>query len=238
MRSTMRLATAVLLLGLIIVVTGRQEENDPCVYEGLSSDDALLCRGLEVLYPEVGNISCMYVPDCSNYREKITSWPEPIVKFHGALEDAKYMLIMVDPDAPSRSSPIARFWRHWLVTDIRGTDMKNGRIQGQELTPYQPPTPPAQTGFHRYQFFVYLQEGKSISLLSEENDSRGAWNMERFLSRFHFNEPEASTQFLTQSHEDSPGGGGNAPKGKAEITASQALGSLFQVCAYLQWAGL
>ncbi|XP_064128765.1 phosphatidylethanolamine-binding protein 4 isoform X2 [Loxodonta africana] len=209
MRSTMRLATAVLLLGLIIVVTGRQEENDPCVSEALSSEDALLCRGLEVLYPEVGNISCMYVPDCSNYREKITHWPEPIVKFHGALE---------------------------------GTDMKNGRIQGQELTPYQPPTPPAQTGFHRYQFFVYLQEGKIISLLPEENDSRGAWNMERFLNRFHFNEPEASTQFLTQNYEDSPaqspGGGGNAPKGKAEITASQALGSLFQVCAYLQWAGL
>lgn len=40
-------------------------------------------------------------------------------------------------------------------------------------TAYQPPSPPAQTGFHRYQFFVYLQEGKTISLLPKENKTRG-----------------------------------------------------------------
>lgn len=34
------------------------------------------------------------------------------------LQDAKYILVMVDPDAPSRYNPRARFWRHWLVTDI------------------------------------------------------------------------------------------------------------------------
>ncbi|KAM9195113.1 phosphatidylethanolamine-binding protein 4 [Dugong dugon] len=219
MGSTMRLATAVLLLGLIMVVTGGEEENDPCVYEAISNDDALLCKGLEVLYPELGNIGCMYVPDCSNYRQKITRWPGPIVKFHGALEDATYILIMVDPDAPSRSSPTARFWRHWLVTDISGTDMKKGKIQGQELSSYQPPSPPAHTGFHRYQFFVYLQEGKTISLLSKENKTRGSWDMDKFLNRFHLNEPEASTQFLTQNYQDSsglqsPGGGENEPKDK------------------------
>lgn len=35
------------------------------------------------------------------------------------LQGATYLLVMVDPDAPSRSSPKARFWRHWLVTDIK-----------------------------------------------------------------------------------------------------------------------
>ena len=35
------------------------------------------------------------------------------------LQDAAYILVMVDPDAPSRSSPKARFWRHWLVSDIK-----------------------------------------------------------------------------------------------------------------------
>lgn len=38
---------------------------------------------------------------------------------------------------------------------------------------YQPPSPPAKTGFHRYQFFIYLQEGKNISLHSKENKTRG-----------------------------------------------------------------
>lgn len=38
---------------------------------------------------------------------------------------------------------------------------------------YQPPSPPAQSGFHRYQFFIYLQEEKTISLLPKENKTRG-----------------------------------------------------------------
>lgn len=35
------------------------------------------------------------------------------------LQDATYILVMVDPDAPSKSFPKARFWRHWLVTNIK-----------------------------------------------------------------------------------------------------------------------
>ncbi|ELW52790.1 Phosphatidylethanolamine-binding protein 4 [Tupaia chinensis] len=116
---TMRLAAAILWLGLLMVVTGDVEENDLCEYEALMDEDVVLCRGLEVLYPELGNVGCMFIPDCNNFRQKITSWTEPIVKFPGALEGATYILVMVDPDAPSRSEPKARFWRHWLVTDIK-----------------------------------------------------------------------------------------------------------------------
>ncbi|KAF4019404.1 hypothetical protein G4228_011111 [Cervus hanglu yarkandensis] len=83
---TMRLATAALLLGLAAVVTGEEEDNDLCVYEALPDNDAVLCKGLKVFYPELGNIGCMIVPECNNYRQKITTWPEPIVKFPQALE--------------------------------------------------------------------------------------------------------------------------------------------------------
>uniref|UniRef100_A0A9L0SK23 Phosphatidylethanolamine binding protein 4 n=1 Tax=Equus caballus TaxID=9796 RepID=A0A9L0SK23_HORSE len=201
---TMRLAVAALFLGVTMVATEDEDENDPCVYEALPDNDAVLCKGLEVFYPELGNVGCMFVPVCNNYRQKITHWPEPIVKFPWAMEGATYILVMVDPDAPSRSSPSAQFWRHWLVTDIKGIDLKKGKIQGQELTAYQPPSPPAQSGFHRYQFFIYLQEEKTISLLPKENKTRGSWKMDRFLNRFHLNEPEASTQFMTQNYQDSP----------------------------------
>uniref|UniRef100_A0A4W2IF50 Phosphatidylethanolamine binding protein 4 n=2 Tax=Bos TaxID=9903 RepID=A0A4W2IF50_BOBOX len=169
---TMRLVTAALLLGLAVAVTGEEEDTDLCVYEALPDNDAVLCKGLKVFYPELGNIGCMIVPECNNYRQKITTWPEPIVKFPQALDDAAYILVMVDPDAPSRSSPKARFWRHWLVSDIKGSDMKIGKIQGQELSPYHPPSPPAHSGLHRYQFFVYLQEGRTISLSPKENKTR------------------------------------------------------------------
>ncbi|XP_059745035.1 phosphatidylethanolamine-binding protein 4 isoform X2 [Bos taurus] len=175
---TMRLVTAALLLGLAVAVTGEEEDADLCVYEALPDNDAVLCKGLKVFYPELGNIGCMIVPECNNYRQKITTWPEPIVKFPQALDDAAYILVMVDPDAPSRSSPKARFWRHWLVSDIKGSDMKIGKIQGQELSPYHPPSPPAHSGLHRYQFFVYLQEGRTISLSPKENKTRaGRWQV-------------------------------------------------------------
>uniref|UniRef100_A0A8D1XEZ1 Phosphatidylethanolamine binding protein 4 n=2 Tax=Sus scrofa TaxID=9823 RepID=A0A8D1XEZ1_PIG len=177
---TMRLATAALFLGLTMAVPGDEEDSDPCVYEALSDSDAVLCKGLKVFYPELGNLGCMVVPECNNYRQKITSWTEPIVKFPGALDGATYILVMVDPDAPSRSSPKAQFWRHWLVTDIKGTDIRKGKIQGQELS--------------------------------------RSWKMDKFLSRFHLSEPEASTQFMTQYYQDSqklqPGEGSSEPKDK------------------------
>ncbi|KAM5229711.1 phosphatidylethanolamine-binding protein 4 isoform 1-T2 [Hipposideros larvatus] len=214
---TMRLATAALILSLMMVVTTDEEENDQCMYEALPDIDAVLCKGLEVFYPELGNIGCMFVPDCNNYRQKITQWPAPTVKFPRALEDATYLLVMVDPDAPSRSNPQSRFWRHWLVADIKGIDLKKGKIWGQELSAYQPPAPPTQTGFHRYQFFVYLQKGRTISLLPGENKTRASWKMDRFLNRYDLNEPEASTQYMTQNYQDSPnfqaaGGRSSEPK--------------------------
>lgn len=30
-----------------------------------------------------------------------------------------YIRVMVDPDAPSRISPSAAYWRHWLVANIQ-----------------------------------------------------------------------------------------------------------------------
>ncbi|XP_040827323.1 phosphatidylethanolamine-binding protein 4-like [Ochotona curzoniae] len=221
MEWAMRLATAALLLGVVMVTTGDEEENDPCVYEALPDEDAVLCKGLGVFYPELGNIGCMFIPDCDNFRQKITTWTEPIVKFPGALDGASYILVMVDPDAPSRSEPRSRFWRHWLVVDIKGADLKKGKIQGQELTAYQPPSPPAHSGFHRYQFFVYLQEGRVISLLPKENKTRASWKMDSFLNRYRLNEPEASTQFMTQNYQDSPrlqasGNGNGNDKAKSQ----------------------
>ncbi|XP_077622715.1 phosphatidylethanolamine-binding protein 4 isoform X3 [Crocuta crocuta] len=186
MGGTMKLAVVALFLALTIVVPRNVEDSDTCTYEALSDTDAVVCKGLQVFYPELGNIGCMFVPDCNNYRQKITHWNEPIVKFPRALE---------------------------------GTDMKKGKIQGQELSAYQPPSPPARSGFHRYQFFIYLQEGQNISLHSKENKTRGNWKMDKFLNRFHLSEPEASTQFMTENYQDSPNyqppaGGSSEPTDK------------------------
>ncbi|XP_006778440.1 PREDICTED: phosphatidylethanolamine-binding protein 4 [Myotis davidii] len=229
----MRLATAALFVGLAMVVTGFQGKEELCAPKAVNATDTDFCKGLEVFYPEVGDVSCMVVPSCNSYRQKITAWPPPTVKFPKASESATYILIMVDPDAPSRSSPQARFWRHWLVTDIKGADLKKGEIKGQELSDYQPPTPPPLSGFHRYQFSVYLQEGKTISLLPEESEGRGFWEMDKFLSRSQLSEPEASTQFITQNHKDSPDAdvpvrGSSKPRDQLKTS-----GLAFPVCVHI-----
>ncbi|XP_012889863.1 PREDICTED: phosphatidylethanolamine-binding protein 4-like [Dipodomys ordii] len=86
--------------------------------------------------------------------------------------------------------------------DEGGSNIKKGKIQGRELTAYRPPTPPAATGFHRYQFFLYPQGEKIISLLPKENKTRGSWKMDSFLTRYQLNEPAASTQFMTKNAQD------------------------------------
>ncbi|XP_034025877.1 phosphatidylethanolamine-binding protein 4 isoform X2 [Thalassophryne amazonica] len=73
------------------------------------------------------------------------------------LQNMMYTLVMVDPDAPSRTNPTSAYWRHWLVVDIQGSSLKNGMVKGRTLTEYARPTPPRNSGFHRYQFMLFEQ---------------------------------------------------------------------------------
>ncbi|XP_074065263.1 phosphatidylethanolamine-binding protein 4 isoform X2 [Macrotis lagotis] len=197
----------ILMVVLVVMVTGHLSENEDrtCVYEVLSQEDALFCKGnLNVIYPEIGKIGCIYVPQCNNFRQKIGSWGKPSIKYSQAHEDKKYVLIMVDPDAPSRNYPRNRYWRHWLVANISGHSLKTGNINGHELTGYQPPSPPPQTGFHRYQFSLFEQpeKGKVITLTSKEKAKRGSWSISDFIKHFHLGTPVATSQFLTQNYQD------------------------------------
>ena len=88
-----------------------------------------LHRGLKIFYPELGNIGCMIVPECNNYRQKITTWPEPIVKFPQALEVSELAWlewegpseIQVPSESASLSdgncvqSQMSRVWRYQIT---------------------------------------------------------------------------------------------------------------------------
>lgn len=67
-----------------------------------------------------------------------------------------YTLFMLDPDAPSKQSPRARNWLHWLVVNVPGNDLKSGTL----IVDYNPPTPPEDSGRHRYIFVVLQQQGR------------------------------------------------------------------------------
>uniref|UniRef100_A0A663MDH0 Phosphatidylethanolamine binding protein 4 n=1 Tax=Athene cunicularia TaxID=194338 RepID=A0A663MDH0_ATHCN len=144
-----------------------------------------LLGDVEIIYPELGDVGCTYIPKCHWYRRRISrEWGSPRVRYPQA--DKKYVLVLVDPDAPSRANPRNRFWRHWLVTDIPVSSHSTGSI-------YWGPSSPG----------VSLRTGVPHS--PPLPLSPGAWAMESFEKRFWLGSPVASTQFLTKHYEDYQG---------------------------------
>ncbi|XP_005992654.1 phosphatidylethanolamine-binding protein 4 isoform X2 [Latimeria chalumnae] len=198
---------SILLLFMGVFVLVVQEvvysvEDEVCYFEKLNEEDSKFCRGkLWVIFPGLGDVSCRFIPECKEFRKMIsTEWLAPVVQYSKANENENYVMIMVDPDAPRRDQPRFRYWRHWLVTDILGKNLKAGVIKGKTLSEYRRPTPPQNTGYHRYQFLIYSQPPNTvISLSPEEKESFGGWNVSRFVARFNLGKPVAKTQFMTRS---------------------------------------
>ncbi|XP_026718942.1 phosphatidylethanolamine-binding protein 4 isoform X2 [Athene cunicularia] len=126
-RGRMKLLGALLLAAGLLGPAARGEQHprtdEPprtCFFQLLSGEDSEFCRGdVEIIYPELGDVGCTYIPKCHWYRRRISrEWGSPRVRYPQADKSKKYVLVLVDPDAPSRANPRNRFWRHWLVTDI------------------------------------------------------------------------------------------------------------------------
>uniref|UniRef100_A0A8B9IPE8 Phosphatidylethanolamine binding protein 4 n=2 Tax=Anser cygnoides TaxID=8845 RepID=A0A8B9IPE8_ANSCY len=139
----MELLGAVLLAASLLGTAARgaqapwpDEPSHTCFFQTLSSPDSEFCRGdLEVTYPQLGDVGCSYIPQCHQYRWRLSrEWGSPRVRYPRADKSKKYVLMLVDPDAPSRADPRNRFWRHWLLADVRGTDLRTGDLKGRVLT--------------------------------------------------------------------------------------------------------
>ncbi|XP_041642738.1 phosphatidylethanolamine-binding protein 4 [Cheilinus undulatus] len=157
--------------------------------------------GLEVKYPELDVKKCLRVE--WDLRKKLTTvWKAPQVKYSRAKETMKYVLVMIDPDAPSHTNPTGADWRHWLVVNIQGKLLKNGEIQGKTLTEYRPPSPPRSRGFHRYQFMLYEQPPDKSVFLTEKESSHAKWSLSNFVTKFGLGKEVAAVQLLTQHYED------------------------------------
>ena len=68
---------------------------------------------------------------------------------------------MVDPDIPAMSCNNWAYFKHWIVTNISGVELKSGSANLEQipnvnvLLPYIPPG--ARNGIHRYQFFIFQE---------------------------------------------------------------------------------
>ncbi|CAI4226361.1 unnamed protein product [Auanema sp. JU1783] len=104
-----------------------------------------------------------------------------------------YTLIMTDPDAPSRSNPKFREFKHWLVVNIIGNDLSTG----SSLTDYLGSAPPEETGLHRYIFLIFKQNVR-IEVATRNtscSEGRAKFNTEKYVKTNHLIGPVAGNFF-------------------------------------------
>ncbi|OQR69769.1 phosphatidylethanolamine-binding proteinF40A3.3-like [Tropilaelaps mercedesae] len=111
---------------------------------------------------------------------------------------AIYTLVMVDPDAPSRTNPTLRNVKHWLVVNIPGTDIE----KGEEIAGYRGSGPPKGSGLHRYVFVVYKQPGRinvpDKRVPSSSREDRLGWSLQDFIKKYDLGEPVAGNFYLAE----------------------------------------
>ncbi|KAM0242866.1 hypothetical protein ACHAP5_007200 [Fusarium lateritium] len=82
--------------------------------------------------------------------------------------DATYMLLLVDPDAPTPDDPKFAFWRHWVLPGLRPLSSGDAVAQIQPaLTEYLGPGPKDDSKPHRYLLLLYRQPA-SLDLAKED----------------------------------------------------------------------
>merc|ERR1711941_166417 len=112
-------------------------------------------------------------------------------------ENDFHTLAMVDPDAPSRDYPKFGEWRHWLVTNIPGSQVNKGTV----LAPYMGPAPPSGTGNHRYVFVVFKQKDQiPHETMHNEGKGRANFKIEQWAHKHGMTEPLAASYFIAKHH--------------------------------------
>ncbi len=99
-----------------------------------------------------------------------------------------YCLMMVDPDAPSKKDPIFKYFLHWLIINI-SLDAKD------IIMDFEPPTPPENSGPHRY-CIILFEQIKKINL--EPIKERKRFPCASFVKE-HDLKPVASLMFVTEN---------------------------------------
>ncbi|CAI5650718.1 unnamed protein product [Oreochromis niloticus] len=127
---------------------------------------------------------------------------------HGGLEVIYpeldiYQCLIIPKNLREKVSQVWKAPQVYFSTAQKGSALKEGQIEGTTLTDYKPPTPPSNSGFHRYQFMLFEQPpDASVSLTEQEEASRGKWDFQAFITSFDLGEPVATLQFLTQNYKD------------------------------------
>uniref|UniRef100_V5H100 OV-16 antigen n=2 Tax=Anoplophora glabripennis TaxID=217634 RepID=V5H100_ANOGL len=121
---------------------------------------------------------------------------EPEVKWD-ANPEKYYLLSMVDPDAPSRMDPKFREINHWLVGNIKGTNVTTGEV----IMPYTGSKPGNGSGLHRYIFLIFEQKGKLTFDELDDPDARTnrrSFSIRRFAKKYNLGKAYAGNYYHAQ----------------------------------------
>ena len=120
----------------------------------------------------------------------------PTISTSIPLEDALYTLILVDPDAPSRTKPAFRSFFHHVMIDIPGKRVEKGVTVttvagGRTALEYIGPAPPYNSGPHRYMHMLFKQSGFLGNVIMGAStvkaflkEGPGKLNVEEFVTKF------------------------------------------------------
>lgn len=102
---------------------------------------------------------------------------EPTVSFNAPAgqPEAKYTVVLADPDAPSREDPKWGPYMHFALADV-----VPGQAAGTTLVSYMGPAPPQGTGPHRYVFLVYAQPVDRTPQLGKDAEDRPKFDVAKF----------------------------------------------------------
>ncbi|EHA46837.1 hypothetical protein MGG_08772 [Pyricularia oryzae 70-15] len=162
-----------------------------------------------------------------------------------ALADYKgeYIIVMIDPDAPSPDDPKLKFILHWLQTSVTAqtTMASNSTLGGQMAllpkagqqpqVPYAPPAPPPTSSAHRYIIYAFAQPSNFTMPRTFANFSgtnRASFNIDNFVRDANLDKPLAAEYFYVSRQSnvpgtfvDQPGGSYPGGNGNAIFTANQ-----------------
>merc|ERR1711934_472335 len=83
---------------------------------------------------------------------------------------------------------------HWMLVNVKGFQTESGRI----LCKYTPPTPSANSGLHRYIFFLFKQEDHLDQVAAFDAARCGKFSVSEFAKRYHLGKPVAMTFFQAE----------------------------------------
>ncbi|CAF3457876.1 hypothetical protein SNK03_005542 [Fusarium graminearum] len=103
--------------------------------------------------------------------------------------DATYMLLLVDPDAPTPDDPKFAFWRHWVLPGLRPLGSADAVAQIQPaLTEYLGPGPKDDSKPHRYLLLLYRQPSNldltKDDVGGEEFTQRRSFDTAKFVEKY------------------------------------------------------